>query len=141
MGNLCLRFFLEFANLSSKFFTSQWLFAHFYYACNPNFGSLAIFSLKISKILASLYFLIKTKFPIIYKKLYKNRTTCLMAREFHVFNVSVIKYRVRYRQNCLFSWNLITFWKLSSGRKHLWVCMISSFKFHIFKSNLSFLIV
>ena len=36
-----------------------------------------------------------------YKKLYNNGMACLMARDFDVFNVSGIKYRVTYRKNCL----------------------------------------
>ena len=75
---------------------------------------------------------------LIHKKLYKNGITCLMTRGFDIFNVSGVKYRVTYRKNCLIWWNLITFCKLSTGRKHLWVSMISNFKFRIFKSNYHF---
>ena len=41
------------------------------------------------------------RFPIVYKKLYKNGIACLIARDLDVLNVSGIKYRVRYRQKCL----------------------------------------
>ena len=36
-------------------------------------------------------------FPIIYKKLHKNRIKRLMTRDFDVFNVSDIKFRLRHR--------------------------------------------
>ena len=55
---------LIFANLPSirklkiQFFKSRQLFAHIYYACNPVFGPLAIFNMKIWKRFAFLYFLI-----------------------------------------------------------------------------------
>ena len=67
------------------------------------------------------------------QELYKNEITCLKTRGFDVFNVSGIKYRVRYRQNCLIKLNSITFWKLSLWRKHL---SIYDFQFYfcIFKS-------
>ena len=56
------------------------------------------FYLKNLKMFCTLIFLdINTRFPIIYKKLYKNGIKCLMTGDFDVLNVSGIKYRVRCR--------------------------------------------
>ena len=59
------------------------------------------FSLKIWKCFVLSYFLIQTRFSIIYKKLCKNGITCLMTTDFDVLNVSGRKFGIRYRQNCL----------------------------------------
>ena len=48
-----------------------------------------------------MFWVFKIKFPIIYKKLYENGITYLISGDFAYFNVSSIKYRVRYRQNCV----------------------------------------
>ena len=106
--------FGEFTSLSSKLFK---LFAHF---CNPILGSLAIFSFTIWKRFASLCIFIKTRFPIIYKMLYKKGITCLMTSDFDVFNLSDIKHRVHIKR--------ILLRELSAGRKHLWVSIIPNFK-------------
>ena len=93
------------------------------------------------KMFCTLIFLdINTRLPIIYKKLYKNGIKCLMTRDFDVLNVSGIKYRVRCRNKKY----LITFWKLSAWKKHLWVSMILNsvflslnYHFSLFNYNLN----
>ena len=111
---LCFQIYFEFPNLGFAFFKSWRVFAILHCACGLVLSFLIIFNSEFLKNFKAICIL-KFKARLKHKESYEK---CHMTISFHVFNVSDMKWRGRYRQSCSIYSSLITLFFLCLPCQH-----------------------